>query len=306
MFGAGSDSSTDIAAIGNGDNTKYFTGGLKFGTFNRTQFGQTPEYQARMGWRWTNPGYDTTTWTFIPIWATGDTSVRWIGDPNVRWPELYAADVNSTTATVGTLNVTTCNGCSGAVSSVFGRTGAVTAQTGDYSYSQIGGTVPATHLVSGTMQGPTSPITGTGSTAALYSVTLPAGTFSVGTGIKCFARVRHTTGSATVTVGWKLGSTDLHLSHYLHHRQQRRRRFHRDIHLLVPDCADRECPLGRVRRHNRIALQRLGVDREPRQRRHPFLHLQRRHHRQDDRRQLLLPDHPVIDSIGRSDEGAGL
>ncbi|MFZ0312257.1 MAG: hypothetical protein WAL85_06085 [Candidatus Korobacteraceae bacterium] len=207
MLGAGSDSSTDLAAIGNGDNTKYFTGGLKFGTFNRTQFGQSPEYQARMGWRWTNPGYDTTTWTFIPIWSTGDTSVRWIGDPNVRWPELYAADVNSTTATVGTLNVTTCNGCSGAVSSVFGRTGAVTAQPGDYSYSQIGGTVPATHLVSGTIQGPTSPITGTGSTAALYSVTLPAGTFSVGTGIKCFARVRHTTGSATVTPGWKLGST---------------------------------------------------------------------------------------------------
>ena len=111
MFGAGSDSSTDIAAIGNGDNTKYFTGGLKFGTFNRTQFGQTPEYQARMGWRWTNPGYDTNTWTFIPIWTTGDTSVRWIGDPNVRWPEIYAADVNSTTATIGTLNVTTCNGC---------------------------------------------------------------------------------------------------------------------------------------------------------------------------------------------------
>ena len=82
MFGVGSDSSTDIAAIGNGDNTKYFTGGLKFGTFNRTQFGQTPEYQSRMGWRWTNPGYDTNTWTFIPIWATGDTSVRWIGDPN--------------------------------------------------------------------------------------------------------------------------------------------------------------------------------------------------------------------------------
>jgi hypothetical protein len=111
MFGAGSDSSTDIAAIGNGDNTKYSAGGVKFGTFNRTLFGQTPEYQARMGWRWTNPGYDTTTWTFIPIWATGDNSVRWIGDPNVRWPEVYAADVNSTTATVGTLNVTTCNGC---------------------------------------------------------------------------------------------------------------------------------------------------------------------------------------------------
>ena len=59
MLGVTAISSTDIAAIGNGDNTKYFIGGLKFSTFNRTQFGQTPEYQARMGWRWTSAGYDT-------------------------------------------------------------------------------------------------------------------------------------------------------------------------------------------------------------------------------------------------------
>ena len=177
MLGAGSDSSTDIAAIGNGDNTKYFTGGLKFGTFNRTQFGQTPEYQARMGWRWTNPGYDTNTWTFVPVWATGDTSVRWIGDPNARWPEVYASDVNATTATVGTLNVTTCNGCGGA------------------------------HLVSGTLQGITAQLTGNGADQTIYSASLPAGTFGVGQGLKCFARWTHSSTSTAVTYKWTLGGT---------------------------------------------------------------------------------------------------
>ena len=177
IFGLGSDFSTDIAAAGNGDNTKYFTGGVKFGTFNRTMFGQSPEFQARMGWRWTNPGYDTNTWTFVPVWATGDTSVRWIGDPNQRWPEVYAADVNSTTATVGTLNVTTCIGC-------------------------------GPHLVSGSMQGNTATLTGNSADQTLYSATLPAGTFTVGTGAHCWAKWQHTTsGSTAITYKWTLGAT---------------------------------------------------------------------------------------------------
>jgi hypothetical protein len=74
-------------------------------------------------------------------------------------------------------------------------------------YSQLGGTPTASHLISGTMQGQTAQITGTGSYATLYSATIPAGTALVGTGLKCRAYFRHTTGSATVTMQWKLGST---------------------------------------------------------------------------------------------------
>ena len=65
--------------------------------------------------------------------------------------------------------------------------------------------VGAAHSIS--IQGPTSAVTGTGAMTALYSVTIPAGSFTVGTGIRCVARSRHTTGSASVSMGWKLGST---------------------------------------------------------------------------------------------------
>jgi hypothetical protein len=113
IFGSSTDGSSMIAAQGNGDGTSYYTGGLKFGIPNRTQFGTSPEMMARMGSRFlgAGQGYDTSTWVFVPIWKTGDASNRWIGEPNQRWPEVYAADVNTTTATVGTLNVTNCVGC---------------------------------------------------------------------------------------------------------------------------------------------------------------------------------------------------
>ena len=89
---------------------------------------------------------NTQQWEFIPVKVAGDNSTRWIGDPSYRWDEIYSADVNTTTATIGTLNVTTCNGCG----------------TG-------------TRLVSGTMQGATSTLTGNSADQTLYTATLPAG-----------------------------------------------------------------------------------------------------------------------------------
>ena len=177
IFGSSTDGSSMIASQGNGDGTSYYTGGLKIGIPNRTQFGLPPEMMARMGSRFLGAGlgYDANTWVFVPIWKTGDASNRWIGDPNQRWPEVYASDVNTTTATVGTLNVTSCVGCG------------------------------SQHSL--TLQGPKSAVSGAGSMTALYSVTIPAGTFSVGTGLRCTARSRHTTGSGSVSMGWRLGST---------------------------------------------------------------------------------------------------
>lgn len=66
---------------------------------------------------------------------------------------------------------------------------------------------PGKHVLSGSMQGPTSAISGTGSAATLYSYTIPGGTFSAGMGVKCYGRLRHTLGSSTVTMYWKLGNT---------------------------------------------------------------------------------------------------
>src|SRR5271157_5924629 len=151
IFGSSTDGSSMIAAQGNGDGTSYYTGGLKIGIPNRTQFGQPPEMMARMGSRFlgVGQGYDTNTWVFVPIWKSGDSSNRWIGEPNQRWPEVYAGDVNATTATVGTLNVTNCTGCGsggGGVTSVNSRTGTVVPATNDYSFSQISGSVSHSQL----------------------------------------------------------------------------------------------------------------------------------------------------------------
>ena len=321
IFGSSTDGSSMIAAQGNGDGTSYFTGGLKIGIPNRTQYGQPPEMMARMGSRFLGAGngYDANTWVFVPIWKSGDTSNRWIGEPNQRWPEVYATDVNAATATVGALTVTSCAGCAGSpawgsiggtLSSQLDLQTALNGKQNSLGYTPLNAannladvanvataranlgaqaslgytpvnpannlsdvanvataksnlgvpgaasTVPVMngpgavgvstsyaradhvhptdtsrvatsttvngHALTGnvtvtavdvgvphsiSIQGPTAATTGTGALTALYSVTIPAGTFTVGTGLRCTARSRHTTGTASVSMAWKLGST---------------------------------------------------------------------------------------------------
>jgi hypothetical protein len=202
---------------------------------------------------------NTQQWEFIPTKVNGDTSTRWIGDPGFRWDEVYSTDVNTTTATVGTLNVTTCNGCGSGGSMVYPAAGVANSTgTGWGTSYNVGlgannipqlnssGYLPAlngslltsldpgslgtgavasgvtvpwsqvtsqpaipsqgAHLVSGTMAGSTSTITGTGSMLAIYSKSIPAGSLTVGTGVHCYARMHHT-GSAAVTMQWTLGSS---------------------------------------------------------------------------------------------------
>ena len=185
LFGLTSSGGAMLAAPGNGDNANAGTGGVQIASFNRSIFGQTPEPMARWGWRFlgSGGGYDTTKWDLVPVWAAGDASDRSIGNASAncqngngsvscRWPHVYAANVDTTSLTVNGTPV-----------------------------------VPGAHLVSGTMQGQTAQITGTGSYATLYSATIPAGTAAVGAGIKCRAYFRHTTGGGTVAMQWKLGST---------------------------------------------------------------------------------------------------
>jgi len=180
IFGSSTDGSSMIAAQGNGDGTSYFTGGLKIGIPNRTQFGQPPEMMARMGSRFlgVGNGYDTNTWVFVPLWKSGDSSNRWIGDPNQRWPEVYAGDVNATTATVGTLNVTSCTGCSG------------NSTTGLLNY-----------------QTNTATLVGNASDKTIYSYSLPGGKMAAGTGVHCYLKAQRVAGTGAITYKWKFGST---------------------------------------------------------------------------------------------------
>ena len=65
------------------------------------------------------------------------------------------------------------------------------------------------HLVSGTMVGPQAGIVGNGADQNVFSVTIPAGTMSVGRGLKCNARFTKLSTSNSISFKWVLGSTTL-------------------------------------------------------------------------------------------------
>ncbi len=242
IFGLTTGSATLLAAAGNGDNGSVLTGGIQISGQNRTSYGTPPEIMARWGYRWLGAGlgYDTTNFDLVPAWNAGDSSTRNLGNPltvcqkgsttvSCRWPNVFAQNVDTNSLTVngsaltiptGGLTTPSMDGISAVGSSAnFARADHVhpsdttrVATTTTVNGHALTGNVTVTaadvgapHSVS--IQGPTSAVTGTGAMTALYSITIPAGTFSVGTGIKCVARSRHTTGSASVSMGWKLGGT---------------------------------------------------------------------------------------------------
>ena len=346
IFGSSTDGSSMIASQGNGDGTSYYTGGLKIGIPNRTQFGQPPEMMARMGSRFLGAGngYDANTWVFVPIWKSGrlEQSVDWRSEPALAGS--LCRDVNATTATVGTLNVTSCTGCgtaatwggiAGTLSSQADLQSALNAKQNALGYTPLNPAnnlsdvanvataktnlgVPAAstttpimngtgavgsssnyaradhvhpsdttrvatsttvngHALSGNVQvtaadvgvphsiaiqGPTLASNGTGAMTALYSVTIPAGTFSVGTGIKCVARSRHTTGSASREHGLEAGRHDVHVSDGVHHGQYGGRCIDRDLYVLVANGGDGEYSVGIVWGNDGGSVHRTGVERE--------------------------------------------
>lgn len=231
IFGTTSSNETMISASGTSANIG--TGGIGFRMPNRSVYGQMPEQMAKMTFAFPGGISNNQEWEFIPTKASGDNSTRWIGDPNFRWDEVYATDVNTTTATIGTLNVTTCNGCgTGGGNATWGSIGgtlsnqadlssalnakantaslAVVATSGSYNDLSNKPTIPAQgmHLVTGTLLGTASAITGNSADQNVFSVTLPAGTFAVGAGVKCYARFGHA-GLSSVTHKWILGGTTI-------------------------------------------------------------------------------------------------
>ncbi len=85
------------------------------------------------------------------------------------------------------------------------------ANSGQTDYIKNKPTIPAQgmHLVAGTMVGPQSGVVGNGADQSVFSVSIPAGTVSAGTGFKCSARFSKLSTSNSITFKWVLGSTTL-------------------------------------------------------------------------------------------------
>jgi hypothetical protein len=163
---------------------------------------------------------------------------------------------------------------SGAVSSVFGRTGAVTAQTGDYNFGQISGTLGSSQFpaAGGDLSGNLTAVTVTGIQSRAVSNTAPAngqalvwnssasawqpGTVS---GSGAVSSVFGRTGTVTAQTG-DYGFGQISGTAGLQPTARRRRRFQRH--------ADR----GHRKSHSRAA----GVQHVPQQRPSPGMELLRR------------------------------
>ena len=183
IFGTTSSNETLVAA--SGTSTSISTGGIGFRMANRSVYGQTPELFAKMTYAFPGGVPNTQQWEFIPAKVGGDNSTRWIGDPSYRWDEIYSADVNTTTATVGTLNVTTCNGCGSGVQQVNSDWNAnsgvaqilnkpalaAVATSGSYTDLSNKPVIPVqgAHLVSGSMQGNSATLTGNSVDQTVYT-----------------------------------------------------------------------------------------------------------------------------------------
>ncbi len=218
VFGTTSSNETLVAA--SGTSTSLSTGGIGFRMANRSVYGQTPELFAKMTYAFPGGVPNNQQWEFIPAKVGGDNSTRWIGDPSYRWDEIYSADVNTTTATVGTLNVTSCNGCgatqvnsdwnaNSGVAQILNKPALATVATSG-SYNDLSNKpaipVQGAHLVGGSMQGNSATLTGNSADQTIYTATLPAGTFAAGTGARCKAQWQHTVnGSTAITHKWTLG-----------------------------------------------------------------------------------------------------
>ena len=85
------------------------------------------------------------------------------------------------------------------------------ANSGQPDYIKNKPTIPAQgmHLVTGTMVGPQGGVVGNGADQNVFSVTVPAGTVSAGTGFKCSARFSKLSTSNSITFKWVLGATTL-------------------------------------------------------------------------------------------------